>query len=180
MFRKIIADDELICGVIQGGFSKCDEVIDYCERTGYEAALIRNELGESELDKTLRLAQKCRIPDTYQDEIFRACLPFLPTDSCTPVGLSRMHVVKYEPGNYFKKHYDECYQVDNKWAELTVIVYLNDNFEGGETIFHELDKEYVYKPTKGDIVIFDHDYLHEGCIVREGSKYIIRCDVLFA
>lgn len=32
---------------------------------------------------------------------------------------------------------------------------------------------------KNDVLIFDHDHLHEGSMITKGVKYIIRGDVLY-
>lgn len=184
MFSKLeIPSGSVICGVISNGFTRSIEVIEYCERTGYIPALIKNESGDAELDTTIRLAQKCFVDDlsNLREDIFKVCLPYLPIDDdYLPIGLSRLHVIKYEQGNYFKKHYDESYNVGESVAEMTVIVYLNDDFEGGETIFHDLDKQIIHKPKKNDVLIFDHDHLHEGSMITKGVKYIIRGDVLYS
>ena len=61
---------------------------------------------------------------------------------------------------------------------LTVLVYFNGEFEGGETRFTEqLDPLVVPRP--GLAAIFQHKIRHEGCVVRRGSKYALRTDVLY-
>ena len=51
----------------------------------------------------------------------------------------------------------------------TVLVYFNDDFEGGETRFSEqLDR--VITPQRGMVAIFQHKLRHEGCAVRSGMK----------
>ena len=63
---------------------------------------------------------------------------------------------------------------------LTFLIYLNDNFEGGETIFPNINKK--IKPEKGKAVIFKNideneniikQSLHGGEPVRSGQKWII-------
>jgi hypothetical protein len=57
-------------------------------------------------------------------------------------------------------------------------LYFNDDFEGGETRFMEqLDSTVVPKP--GLAAIFQHKMRHEGCVVRRGTKYAARTDVIF-
>lgn len=88
-------------------------------------------------------------------------------------------------------------------ARLTVLIYLNDDFVGGETKFyqplvdsHSVDHEVIasIRPKAGSILVFpqavgddavhharQHWPLHEGSPVRSGTrpKYVIRSDVLF-
>jgi hypothetical protein len=61
---------------------------------------------------------------------------------------------------------------------LTVLVYLNDDFEGGQTRFMEQLDE-VVEPERGAAVLFQHKIRHEGCEVRRGKKYALRTDVMY-
>lgn len=56
---------------------------------------------------------------------------------------------------------------------LTWSVYLNDNFDAGETEF--LYQQYRYKPKMGDLVIFPAGFTHthRGNPPIDGEKYII-------
>ena len=101
----------------------------------------------------------------------------------------QFQVVNYEPGGFFIPHYDAC-DGDEKYCErmnqnngpryLTFLIYLNDNFEGGETIFPNINKK--IKPEKGKAVIFQNvdeneniikQSLHGGEPVSSGKKWII-------
>ena len=59
----------------------------------------------------------------------------------------------------------------------TALVYLNDDFEGGQTRFYEHDT--LVRPTQGMALFFVHNQLHEGCEVVSGRKYVLRTDVMF-
>lgn len=90
--------------------------------------------------------------------------------------------LKYQVGQQFKAHYDFFNHIDvtasenERWS--TVIFYLNDDFESGETYFPKLNLK--IKPEKGMILFFEyqHDYktntltLHEGLPVTKGQKDI--------
>jgi prolyl 4-hydroxylase len=99
-----------------------------------------------------------------------------------------IQVVKYEPNGYYKEHHDSCCD-DNDLCKkfnkdgnrvLTMVIYLNDEFEGGSTRFPNIDKE--YKPEKYSGILFYpmnkngdkcHDNsLHAGMPVTSGEKYI--------
>ena len=58
---------------------------------------------------------------------------------------------------------------------MTLMVYLNDIFEGGETVFNET----TIKPQKGMALIFHHTLVHEGAAVTTGRKYVLRSDVMY-
>ena len=93
---------------------------------------------------------------------------------------------KYEPGQYFRPHNDffegdsytnHCLHSGNRTH--TFMIYLNDDFEGGETNFPNLGTS--VKPEKGKAVWWydmkdgelQRDTLHEGSDVISGSKYIV-------
>ena len=62
-------------------------------------------------------------------------------------------------------------------------VYLNGHgLEGGETTFFDDEGREQCKicPSVGLVVLFDHDILHEGSPVRQGRKYVIRSDIMYA
>ena len=61
---------------------------------------------------------------------------------------------------------------------ITFIVYLNDDFRGGNTAFNvdnDTEKPYKIKPQKGSILMFPSNtsYLHTGLPVKSGVKYIL-------
>lgn len=94
-------------------------------------------------------------------------------------GLQLLH---YEPGEQFKAHYDffgpnHPSSLNNRIS--TLIIYLNDVEEGGETTFPDLG--IVVKPVKGSAVYFEYFYsnqainertLHSGEPVIRGEKWV--------
>lgn len=97
---------------------------------------------------------------------------------------------KYNPTNFFKRHCDEGYHpnpIDHRSLK-TCMLYLNENFEGGETVFYldnlkemfDLDRTTVsIKPKMGMCLIFNQNIFHEGLTVASGLKYFIRTDILY-
>ena len=123
---------------------------------------------------------------------------------------ARLRFYRYRSGDYFSPHTDGSWPgseiVDGKlvhnayedrWSQLTFLLFLSDNYEGGATQFF-VDKESqklpASNPNQADIVnirtaagaalCFPHGLhpmhcLHSSEPVTSGSKYIIRSDVLF-
>lgn len=117
----------------------------------------------------------------------------------------RFRVYRYVPGAEYRCHIDGAWPPsgiladdtyvydsspkDKKQSSLfTFLIYLNDEFEGGETTFFiPAQKEgtlnaYPVKPVMGAVAMFPHGetrgaLLHEGTGVRKGAKYIIRTDI---
>lgn len=139
-----------------------------------------------------------------------------PGNTAMPIGLNRrFRVYRYVPGALYRPHIDGAwppsgvaagetpdatpsyvYDTSNgtQLSRLTFLIYLNDEFEGGETTFFQPAPEegyleaYGVKPRAGSALVFPHGDV-EGALLHEGSgvtasaggsaKYIIRTDVLF-
>jgi prolyl 4-hydroxylase len=115
-------------------------------------------------------------------ELFRRLKPHLPQSmgSLRLVGVNdRLRFYRYRPGQKFLPHMDHWYQPSpTRITLLTVLVYFNENFEGGETLFQEqLDQ--LVRPKKGMVALFQHKIRHEGCAVISGTKYAMRSDVFY-
>ena len=96
---------------------------------------------------------------------------------------SRFRFYRYEKGQTFKPHIDGKY-IESEICEskLTLLIYLSDNFIGGETTFFDKTEDQVrFKviPKLGQVLVFDHHQLHSGDPVKEGIKYVLRTDVMY-
>jgi GABA(A) receptor-associated protein len=80
-------------------------------------------------------------------------------------------LTRYPQGGNLRPHVDGS--VGESFA--TVLIYLNDDFEGGETVF--LDPNRVCRPETGALLVLRQDAWHRGNTVRRGVKYLIRGDV---
>ncbi|MGE0786396.1 MAG: 2OG-Fe(II) oxygenase [Sandaracinaceae bacterium] len=91
----------------------------------------------------------------------------------------RLRFYRYQPSQRFEAHMDHWYQPDETHITLlSVLVYFNDDFDGGETKFMEqLDD--VVVPKAGLAAVFQHKVRHEGCEVTRGAKYAMRTDVIY-
>ena len=99
---------------------------------------------------------------------------------------SRFRGCRYSNGQHFTRHRDGAYQ-DSQGARsfLTVMLYLNDasEFQGGETRFYAdrfcPQATQVITPRPGMAVVFDHALWHDGQPVLQGTKYVLRTDVMY-
>jgi hypothetical protein len=113
----------------------------------------------------------------------RAYVEMYEAEDAFAVGLNpRLRCLKYEPGDYFMPHYDDSHDMGDEFSLLSAIVYLNDTFEGGETVF--LDEnvpkdKVVHRPQQGSVLLMEQSILHEGVTPTSGIKYIVRTDVMF-
>lgn len=151
------------------------------------------------------------------DEVFCAGLwsrvePFVPAavGGRRVRGLNRrFRVYRYVPGAEYRAHIDGAWPPSGISAEdkylydsspagakqsslFTFLIYLNDEFEAGETTYflpgarEGTLNAYPLKPIQGSVALFPHgevdgNLLHEGTGVRKGqrpsAKYVIRTDV---
>ena len=100
-----------------------------------------------------------------------------------------MFVAKYDKNGKFDSHYDCCVYDDEEKCRImngnsgerrsTLMIYLNDDFEGGETEFEKIGLK--IKPEKGKAILFwstdDNgktidNSLHRGNKVISGTKMI--------
>ena len=88
-----------------------------------------------------------------------------------------LRVYRYEVGHYFGLHTDQSYAKDGSRSLLTLLVYLDDDFDGGETDFPE--QHQTIAPRAGDALWFQHAVLHAGTRVTRGTKHVLRTDVLY-
>ena len=90
----------------------------------------------------------------------------------------RLRLYRYGEGEQHGAHWDTVVELaDGVRSMLTLVFYLNDGFEGGETDFVELGA--VVTPQLGRALIFQHRVMHRACPVRAGEKFVLRTDVLY-
>ncbi|CAF0772155.1 unnamed protein product [Rotaria sordida] len=117
--------------------------------------------------------------------------------------VDRLRFYKYKKDEEYPEHMDGSYsrtitynnelqQSYKQHSFLTLLIYLNDDFQGGETKFFP-DKQHcrflrdienkqpvhVIKPKQGMALINIHNILHEGSKVQSGIKYVLRTDILY-
>jgi len=177
---------------------ECKEWIEISECIGYDEALV-NVGGGNELKiKDIRNSSRCIIDDIERaSDIWNRIKSFIPTNYIPPIENhvpievnERLRFLRYDIGEYFKPHFDGCYQRnsnengDGDVSFLTIQLYLNDDFQGGSTRFFSSTKDrdsdyYDVIPKTGSVLIFDHQMLHSGEILVKGRKYAVRSDIMF-
>jgi Rps23 Pro-64 3,4-dihydroxylase Tpa1-like proline 4-hydroxylase len=88
--------------------------------------------------------------------------------SDTPLELADLRLVRYDEGGFFKVHLDAGRGDRRRFA---IVIYLNDDFDGGNTIFPLLGIRSA--PRKGKAVVFSTERLHRGDVVTGGRKFIL-------
>ncbi|MDA3615306.1 prolyl hydroxylase family protein [Polluticaenibacter yanchengensis] len=158
---------------------ECEDFISRSESIGYEPATIETEKGQIRVE-SVRNNNRVIYDDTsLADTIWQRLKPFAPAQigNSKATGLNeRFRFYKYQVGQEFKKHKDQSYiRNDIEASYFTFMIYLNDNYAGGETTFNEL----TIQPKQGMALIFFHPLEHEGSAVKQGIKYVLRSDIMF-
>lgn len=91
-----------------------------------------------------------------------------------------IHVVYYEAFNFVKyegegKHFNIHADHGPAYnATVSAVIYINDDYEGGEIQFPRLDG-YTLTPKVGDIAIFPSNYIYEHASLpmKSGTKYCV-------
>lgn len=158
---------------------ECDEYIKYSEEKNYEVATI-NAISGPEINKEIRHNDRVIFDDTElaKNLFFRAkeCLPAT-LDNWWLTGFNeRFRFYRYKGEHYFKWHRDGAFiRSDCEESMLTFLIYLNDDFEQGHT---EFSWEKV-KPKTGMALVFPHRLTHRATSPINGTKYILRTDVMY-
>ena len=79
-----------------------------------------------------------------------------------------MGVVRWPVGTFMKPHFDK----NDVHGEdvFAAMLYLNDDFEGGSTVFEHMD----VKPEAGKLIVFSNSkYLHHVSKVDRSERYVL-------
>ncbi len=170
---------------IQNNFltpEECAGFIDFAEKQGFEESLIRVRGGGEVMNKEIRDNDRV-IWDNPQvaAQLWELVKDLVPYDigGYEPIGLNeRFRFYRYKDGQKFKPHVDGAFKrSETEFSLLTVLFYLNEEFEGGSTFLITLNEN--IQPKTGMCLIFDHKILHSGSSVTAGTKYVLRTDVMY-
>ena len=168
--------------VVEGFLSdaECDEFIAKSNAMQYELAEIQTREGSRVLEDVRNNDRVIFDDPALADFIFARAKAFLPPtlgDDWYLSGLNeRFRFYRYKPGQYFKWHKDGFYcRSDAEVSQLTLMMYLNDDYKGGETEF----RWETIQPKRGMALVFPHIMTHQGASIESGTKYVLRTDVMY-
>jgi hypothetical protein len=124
--------------------------------------------------------EKPHLLDGIANTIYTRLFKYL-TLVAAPVAVDpRMRVYKLFAGSgAVFPHRDVDYAgPDRTCATHSILVYLNEEYTGGETLFTLLGRVIrIPHPRAGDGLLFQHSVLHEGLPVLDGVKYVLKTDL---
>lgn len=180
-----ILDDRI--RTVSGAFSpeECADLVRRAEAIGFHEAPITTSMGfvmaPEVRNNTRVILDDPRLAASLWDRLG----PTVPrrVRQCTAVGLNeRFRFYRYAPGQYFAWHYDGSYHRSaDELSLVTLMVYLDDGFEGGTTDFDlpELSDTIHVMPSCGSVLLFQHRLRHQGAPVVRGVKRVLRTDVMY-
>jgi prolyl 4-hydroxylase len=171
--------------------AECEEFIKKGEAIGFEEATVNLHSGPA-INKGIRNNTRIMMKDyELADELYNRALPYLPPTMlgnaiCRFNEMARFY--KYVAGQYFRSHRDGCYRTETEESFLSLLIYLNNTPQGGETRVEETvvnteciakRYEHIITPKAGTALVFPHPLRHEGCPIISGEKYVLRFDVMY-
>ena len=161
--------------------AECREILGrVVQLEGWNAALIREGLADGDYgnvtkpdERSAHILNSVRADWLYREfeqKIFTLAKPLvqqlwkLDLNSC-----SGTQLLKYEAAGHYRPHRDTGVDLEQRY--FSVVCYLNDDFEGGRTLFPALD--YAVTPEAGRAVLFPSTYLHGSEPVIKGRKFVL-------
>lgn len=160
--------------------SECDYIIKYCKKnqlfkkSGLTIPISIRDKKMLNYESNYRTSESSLI-DVKNEEIVAIYEKIKSLLKIKQSQIEPLQCVRYKKNTYFEPHFDSNELLNRKY---TLLIYLNDDFLGGETYFPELKKH--IKPKKGTALLFKNfnsrkkniSYsLHAGLPVTKGIKY---------
>lgn len=99
---------------------------------------------------------------------------FLRLESCfdnVKTVINTNHLRRLQDGEFMAPHVDAGYEGDSKGIVFGVVIYLNDDFRGGQLIYPELGK--VITPKARSMVVHDATFNHQVYPAIDRDRYSI-------
>ena len=167
---------------------ECDRLIAQAEGLDFQTATISTVLGPLEV-KDYRDNDRVILDDpALAAKLWVRADPHVPAvladvlhRRCEAVGFNeRFRFYRYDVGQRFAPHADGHFKRESgEESRLTWMIYLNDDFEGGQTRFYLYEDVLSVRPERGMALAFVHEHVHEGAPVLTGRKYVLRTDVMY-
>ncbi len=89
-----------------------------------------------------------------------------------------LRCLRYRRGEATEAHSDpERETCDGQRSQLSVLVFLNHDFEGGAIEFPTIDR--IVEPQAGRALVFPHGAIHRDQAVSRGRKFVLEAEVFY-
>ncbi len=166
---------------------ECDEFISLSEQGGYDYETPLTAMAGPVMRRDVSGNARYVVDDPFLAVVlWSRAQPFVPPKigGWKAIGLNeRFRFYRYDPGQESEVRQDDYFRRDNgEQSQLTLMVYLNDGFEGGFTELYDEEgsrQAVGVEPRAGTALVFEHQQWHGGAPVVEGRKYVLRTDVMY-
>ena len=155
-----------------------DEEINHIKEKARDNLVTSTVAQNERIDKNQRDSETAwlDLKDPIINQVVQRCVSLTdrPIDNC-----ESLQVLRYKQGGHYRPHQDTFSDTEKNKRMYTIILALNDDYEGGETEFPNINRKYKLK--KGDALFFHtlDNYelktkkaLHAGRPVQSGEKWI--------
>ncbi|WP_306419240.1 2OG-Fe(II) oxygenase [Alteribacter natronophilus] len=153
--------------------AECEAVIEQSR-----AHLKRSRIGTEKREHAMRTSSGVFLDETHSSIVTGVKQRLADIMGMPLSHAENLHILHYRPGEEYKAHMDSFTRAETNNRIATIVVYLNDVEEGGETAFPKLGLS--IPPKRGTAVYFEYFYndpktnaltLHAGSPVIEGEKW---------
>jgi prolyl 4-hydroxylase len=144
-----------------------------------ERATVLGLDGQPRMD-LVRDAESCSVPNLAEDLVVQAINRCIAKATGTQASWGEpLNILTYAPGQQYKPHHDGTGADNVSVRTLTALIWLNDQFEGGETDFPKINVR--VRGAVGDMLVFknvrengefDERMIHAGLPVTQGVKWM--------
>jgi prolyl 4-hydroxylase len=162
---------------------ECDHIIERARPVMEESKVISRRRGNEKKKSFVRTSESGYLPHE-RDPVIRSVKKRIGELAGHPVeNQEKLQVTHYFPFTFYSPHFDALIKFKPEAGNriCTVIVYLNDDFTGGDTNFPRVGLR--IRPEKGKAVLFSNLSedgkgpnrlaVHEAKIVHSGEKWIL-------
>jgi predicted 2-oxoglutarate/Fe(II)-dependent dioxygenase YbiX len=172
--------EEILPGVIKVGVFAPREAISIARSAAvcqnWSAAAVMKDGNENSIDASVRSADvlmPAQAPEIFGPlesrlaEAVKVIASALTQMQLTP---TKPQIVRYRPGQYYHPHRDNSGERSRR-RYISLVCFLNDDFEGGATYFSDLQAGARVPP--GSAILFQSGRLHAGAPVTNGEKFVL-------
>ena len=168
---------------------ECKEAINSLGICDYKASLVGSGIDES-IRKTIIHSPTSKIKSLFEKAFLQVKEKAERFYGVSFLKGTPLQVLEYKDGGFYKCHADNASEIikDNKLVgykvvreerKLTTLLFLNDDFEGGEIEFCHLryndGKRVIHKPKAGEMIIFPSHglFAHEVKPVKNNNRFAV-------
>lgn len=159
---------------------QCRKLCEIAETSNVEDAGVHRD-GKLYIDPNFRKTKRILLHQSLFHEIGASLLSIKPRVEeyfqMTLQGLQGIQFLQYSPGDYFHTHADEFEQPSDSSRKISIILFLNSGFQGGDVVLYKDADHYRggngfhIVAQEGLLIAFSSYLLHEVEEVLTGKRF---------